>query len=70
MILKVARPHYQNIVLGLDPGQYKASRVHEDQEELGGLGLRDEDRFLSCQKLQLTCACGEELILESPLKVT
>ncbi len=55
---------------GLDPGQYKASRAHEDHEELGGLGLRDEDRFLACTKLQLACVCGEELTLDSPLKVT
>jgi hypothetical protein len=52
----------------LDPGQYKAARTHtEDQEELGN--SRDEDRFISCEKLKLTCVCGEEFILDTVFKV-
>ena len=60
--------HYLSVYAGLDPGQYKASRAPtEEQEEL--LGSRDEDRFLSCEKLRLQCACGEECVMDSVFKV-
>ncbi len=55
----------------MDPGQYKASKAQtEDQEELLGGTVRDEDRFISCEKLRLSCVCGEEFTLDTVLKVS
>ena len=53
--------------LGLDPEQYrhairsnKADMNNDDENQ-----IKDEDRFRQCQKFEVTCNCGEKIVLDS-----
>lgn len=64
----IYQPIYLLIVVsisGLDPGQYKSRAPVEDHEDPE---QREEDRFLSCSPLLLSCVCGEEVRLDAPFR--
>merc|ERR1719474_2014059 len=53
------------LCLGLDPSQYK-TRVSRDDNNEDEPVVRDEDKFRSCERLVISCSCGDSLTVDSP----
>ena len=55
--------------LGLDPEQYRRSAGADNRmsaEEEGA--MREEDRFRQCEKLKVSCECGETATVDSAVR--
>jgi len=53
------------LCLGLDPSQYK-TRVSRDDNNEDEPIVRDEDKFRSCERLVISCSCGDSVTVDSP----